>query len=81
MNSKMRAFARKTRRDLKKWAPAIYEAFYANVSDEKMLEDLTAKQARLREAKPGEDVFFAVQYPDGSMSEPMKVTTQNQKNN
>jgi hypothetical protein len=81
MNSKMRAFARETRRDLKKWSSAIYEAFYANASDEEMLKDLAAKQARLREAKPGEDVFFAVQYPDGSIGEPMKVTIQNQKNN
>jgi hypothetical protein len=62
MSSKLRAFAKKTRKGLKKYGPAIYEACYANLSDEDMPKDLRAKKAML-DSSPGETIRVVVRYP------------------
>jgi hypothetical protein len=81
MNSKLRAFVKQSRRNLRQASKFIYDNFYAHMTDQEFLADINAKKALLNSGRPREVIKVAVQYPDGEISQVGRIVVQDQAHN
>lgn len=66
MNARGRKFAKKTRQRLKRLCPTIYQWFFAHLSDEEFIKDLSQKKALIESGRGG-TLDAGIQFPDGSI--------------